>query len=112
MSNLLIRLFIKDSENIKSPAVRRAYGTLASVVGIVLNLLIAGAKVIVGTLFGAISIQADGINNFSDAGSQIISLISFKMASKPADKEHPFGHARIEYVASMIVSFLDRKSVV
>ena len=106
MTNLLVKLFIRDGENIKSPAVRRAYGTLASVVGIVLNLLIAGAKVIVGTLFGAISIQADGINNFSDAGSQIISLISFKMASKPADKEHPFGHARIEYVASMIVSFL------
>lgn len=106
MTDLLVKLFIRDSENIKSPAVRRAYGTLASVVGIILNLLIAGAKVVVGTLFGAISIQADGINNFSDAGSQIISLISFKMASKPADKEHPFGHARIEYVASMIVSFL------
>lgn len=106
MTSLLVKLFIRDSENIKSPSVRRAYGTLASVVGIILNLLIAGAKVIVGTLFGAISIQADGINNFSDAGSQIISLISFKMASKPADKEHPFGHARIEYVASMIVSFL------
>ena len=106
MTGLLVKLFIRDSENIKSPAVRRAYGTLASVVGIILNLLIAGAKVVVGTLFGAISIQADGINNFSDAGSQIISLISFKMASKPADKEHPFGHARIEYVASMIVSFL------
>ena len=106
MTGLLVKLFIRDSENIKSPAVRRAYGTLASIVGIVLNLLIAGAKVVVGTLFGAISIQADGINNFSDAGSQIISLISFKMASKPADKEHPFGHARIEYVASMIVSFL------
>ena len=106
MTGLLVKLFIRDSENIKSPAVRRAYGTLASIVGIILNLLIAGAKVIVGTVFGAISIQADGINNFSDAGSQIISLISFKMASKPADKEHPFGHARIEYVASMIVSFL------
>ena len=106
MTQLLVKLFVRDSENIKSPAVRRAYGTLASVVGIILNLIIAAGKVIVGTLFGAISIQADGINNFSDAGSQIISLISFKMAAKPADKEHPFGHARIEYVASMIVSFL------
>ncbi len=105
MTGLLVKLFVRDSENIKSPAVRRAYGTLASVVGIILNLLIAGAKVIVGVIFGSISIQADGINNFSDAGSQIISLISFKIASKPADKEHPFGHARIEYVASMIVSF-------
>ena len=106
MSNLLIRLFIKDRENIKSPAVRRAYGTLGSVVGIIFNLILAIGKYTVGFLFGAISLMADGINNLSDAGSQIISFISFKMASKPADRDHPFGHARIEYVASMIVSFL------
>lgn len=105
MTNLLVKLFVKNRDDLKNPEVRRAYGTLASVVGIVLNLIIAAAKVFVGMLFGSISIQADGINNFSDAGSQIISLISFKMAAKPADKEHPFGHARIEYVASMIVSF-------
>lgn len=106
MTDILVKLFVKNRENIKSPEVRRAYGTLASVVGIILNLIIAAAKVVVGVLFGSISIQADGINNFSDAGSQIISLVSFKMAAKPADKEHPFGHARIEYIASMIVSFL------
>lgn len=105
MTNLLVKLFVKNRDDVKNPGVRRAYGTLASIVGIILNLIIAAAKVFVGILFGSISIQADGINNFSDAGSQIISLISFKMASKPADKEHPFGHARIEYVASMIVSF-------
>ena len=105
MSNLLIKLFIKDSENIKSPAVRRAYGTLGSVVGIIFNLILAIGKYTVGFLFGAISLMADGINNLSDAGSQIISFISFKMAAKPADRDHPFGHARIEYVASMIVSF-------
>ncbi len=106
MTSLLIRLFIKDPRNTASPAVRRAYGTMASVVGIILNLLLAAGKFTVGFLFGAISVQADAVNNLSDAGSQIISLVSFKIAAKPADREHPFGHARIEYVASMIVSFL------
>lgn len=105
LTNLLVKLFIKDSEDIKSPAVRRAYGTLGSVVGIIFNLILAIGKYTVGFLFGAISLMADGINNLSDAGSQIISFISFKMAAKPADRDHPFGHARIEYVASMIVSF-------
>lgn len=106
MTNLLIRLFIKDRNNIKSPEARRAYGTLGSVVGIIFNLILAIGKYMVGFLFGAISLMADGINNLSDAGSQIISFISFKMAAKPADRDHPFGHARIEYVASMIVSFI------
>ena len=105
MTELLCKIFIKDRNNIKNLAVRRAYGTLASIVGIILNLTIAIGKIVIGFLFGAISLQADGINNLSDAGSQIISLISFKIASKPADRDHPFGHARIEYVASMIVSF-------
>ena len=104
MTSLLIRLFIK-SPNDNSPAVRRAYGTLASTVGIILNLILAVGKFTVGFLFGAIAVQADAVNNLSDAGSQIISLVSFKIAAKPADHEHPFGHARIEYVASMIVSF-------
>jgi cation diffusion facilitator family transporter len=106
MTNLLCKLFIKDRDNIKSPSVRRAYGTLGSVVGIILNIILALGKYAVGFIFGAVSLQADGINNLSDAGSQIISLISFKIAAKPADRDHPFGHARIEYVASMIVSFL------
>ena len=106
MTELLIKLFIRSPRDTACPAVRRAYGTLASTVGIILNLLLAAGKFTVGLLFGAISIQADAINNLSDAGSQIISLITFKMAAKPADRDHPFGHARIEYVASMIVSFL------
>jgi len=71
-----------------------------------LNLILFGAKFFVGTLFGAVSITADAVNNLSDAGSQLISLLSFRIAAKPADREHPFGHARIEYVASMLVSFL------
>ncbi len=106
MTNLLCKLFIKDKDNVKSPAVRRAYGTLGSIVGIIFNLILAIGKFTAGLMFGAISLQADGINNLSDAGSQIISLISFRIAAKPADREHPFGHARIEYVASMIVSFI------
>ena len=106
MTSILIKLFIKSPRDTASPAVRRAYGTLVSVVGIILNLLLAAGKFTVGFLFGAISVQADAVNNLSDAGSQIISLITFKLAAKPADRNHPFGHARIEYVASMIVSFL------
>ena len=106
MTNLLIKLFIKSPRDVSSPAVRRAYGTLVSTVGIILNLLLAAGKFTVGLLFGAISIQADAVNNLSDAGSQIISLVTFKMAAKPADRDHPFGHARIEYVTSMIVTFI------
>ena len=105
MTELLCKLFVKDRENIKSSAVRRAYGTLVSVVGIIMNLVVAVGKITAGLIFGAISLAGDGINNLSDAGSQIISLVSFKLAAKPADRDHPFGHARIEYVASMIVSF-------
>ena len=105
LTELICKLFIKNREDIRSPEVRRSYGTLASVVGIIVNLLLAAGKIVVGMLFGAISLAGDGINNLSDAGSQIISFISFKMAAKPADRDHPFGHARIEYVASMIVSF-------
>lgn len=85
---------------------RESYGTIASIVGIVSNLLLAGAKIIVGMLFGVISVMADGLNNLTDCGSSVMSFISFKISSKPADKEHPFGHERIEYIASLIVSFL------
>ncbi|MCQ2429404.1 MAG: cation diffusion facilitator family transporter [Clostridia bacterium] len=105
MTELLCRLFVRNHEHTSDPAVRRSYGTMVSVVGIVLNLLLAAGKLTVGLLFGAIAIQADAVNNLSDAGSQIISLVSFRIAAKPADRDHPFGHARIEYVASMIVSF-------
>ena len=106
MTNLLVRLFVKQREELHLPAVRRAYGTLAAVVGILLNLLLFAIKLIAGVLSGMLSIRADAVNNLSDAGSSIISLVSFRISAKPADREHPFGHARIEYVASMIVSFL------
>ncbi len=106
MTAFLTKLFIKNSEQVKNPTVRGAYGALSSWVGIVLNLLLTAIKMLAGVLSGSISITADALNNLSDAGSQVVSLISFKIAAKPADRDHPFGHARIEYIASMIVSFL------
>ncbi len=106
MTDLLSRLFVKDHRRTSDPRVRASYGTMVSITGILVNLLLFAAKFTVGTLFGAISIVGDAVNNLSDAGSQIISLISFRIAAKPADRHHPFGHGRIEYVASMIISFL------
>lgn len=106
MTKFLSKIFIKNHEDVKNPTVRRAYGTMASVVGITVNFVLAALKIFAGALCGSVSITADGWNNLSDAGSQVISLISFKISAKPADRDHPFGHARIEYVASMIVSFL------
>ena len=106
MTALLSRLFVKNYQDTANPKVRTAYGTMVSITGIILNIILFAAKFVVGTLFGAISIVGDAVNNLSDAGTQIISLISFRIAAKPADREHPFGHARIEYVTSMIVSFL------
>ena len=85
---------------------RERLGSFAGLVGILGNLLLALMKLIVGLLAGSVAIVADALNNFSDAGSAIVTLVSFKMAAKPADRDHPFGHARIEYIASMIVSFL------
>ena len=106
MTNLLIKLFIKNSDDLANDTVREKYGTFASVVGVILNAVLAVMKMIVGIISGSLAILADGINNLSDAGSSGVTFISFKIASKPADRDHPFGHARIEYVASLIVSFL------
>ena len=104
MTRLLCRWFVKDADNVKNPKVRAAYGTLCSIVGIVLNILLFIGKFLVGMISGSVAIRADAINNLTDAASQIVSLISFRIAATPADRDHPFGHARIEYVASMIVS--------
>lgn len=106
LTSFLVNLFVKNKDKVSDPKTRSAYGTLSSVVGIILNLLLSLAKLTIGTLFGSIAITADATNNLSDAGSQIVSFISFKISAKPADRDHPFGHARMEYVASMIVSFL------
>lgn len=102
----LIKWFIKDAQNIKDSRVRDLYGRICSSVGIILNLLLFGMKFIVGTLFHSVSIQADAFNNLSDAGSSLVSLVSFFYASRPADEEHPFGHERFEYIGSLIVSFI------
>lgn len=106
MTDFLIKLFVKDHDRPNDPSVREKYGVFSSIVGIITNLILAAIKLIAGILSSSIAIIADALNNFSDAGSSIISFVSFKIAAKPADKEHPFGHARIEYVSSMIVSFL------
>ena len=106
MTDLLIKLFVKDHTKPEDVAVRERYGVFSSIVGIITNLILAGLKLVAGLLSFSIAIVADALNNLSDAGSSIISFVSFKIAAKPADKEHPFGHARIEYVSSMVVSFL------
>ena len=105
MLTLLSKIFIKNPNDVQNPKVRSAWGTLVSVLGIVLNVLLFAAKFLIGTLTGMLSISADAINNLSDAGASGVSLVSFKISAKPADREHPFGHARIEYVASLVVSF-------
>ncbi|MGG7142017.1 cation diffusion facilitator family transporter [Clostridium nigeriense] len=106
LSNLLVNKFIKNNEDIKNPTVRNAYGTLGGVIGIIINSLLFLIKFSVGILVGSIAISADAFNNLSDAGSSVITIIGFKMANKPADAEHPFGHGRIEYLSALLVAFL------
>ncbi len=104
MTELLIKLFVKDGKNIKDPTVRSAYGKLSGAVGIAVNLILSVAKFLVGLLTGSITVTADAVNNLSDAGSSIITLFGFKLSEKPADKEHPYGHGRIEYISALTVS--------
>ena len=105
-SNFLAKRFIKNYDNISDVKVRSAYANLAGIVGIVINLMLFIIKLSVGLLSNSVSILADAFNNLSDAASSIITIIGFKMANKPADAEHPFGHGRIEYITAMIVSFI------
>lgn len=106
MMNILVARFIKDHENLHDDKVREHYGNLTSIVGILANLVLFAGKFFIGTLVRSVSITADAVNNLSDAGSSIISLVSFKLSSRPADEDHPFGHARYEYIASMVVAVL------
>lgn len=106
MTKLLIKLFIKDGDEPMTPKLREKFGVLSGSVGIVLNILLAVAKLIVGTVANSISITADAVNNFSDVGASAVNLIGAKAAAKAPDKEHPFGHGRIEYIAALIVSFI------
>lgn len=106
MSSLLIKLFIKNHNDIKNNAVRQSYGTLGSVVGILCNLILCIIKITSGLLSGSISIAADGLNNLTDTGSSVITMIGFKLAGKPADSDHPYGHGRMEHMSAFIVSIL------
>ena len=106
MTDFLVNKFIKDSTNIESTEVRTRYGMLASFVGIFCNVLLFSVKLTIGLILSSLAVTADAFNNLSDAASSIISFIGVKMAGKPADAEHPFGHGRIEYIAALIVSFL------
>ncbi len=106
MTNLLIKLFIKDYKNIKNENVRKKYGELGSFVGICSNILLFLIKLLVGLFINSVAIIADSFNNLSDSLSSIVTLLGFKLGSKPPDKEHPFGHGRMEYISALIVSFI------
>lgn len=106
MTEFLVRHFVKDYENVEKMSVRTAYGVLSSVMGIFCNVLLFVMKWAVGFWLNSISVMADAFNNLSDAGSSVIGLVGVKLAEKPADEEHPFGHGRIEYIAALVVSFL------
>lgn len=105
MTKLLIKLFIKNADA-TTPKGRELFGRLAGAVGIICNLILSVMKLIIGTVTNSVSITADATNNISDAGSSIVTLVGFRLSGKPADKDHPYGHARIEYISSLIISFL------
>lgn len=104
MTNLLIRLLIKNADQTEEPAVRSRYGAVAGIVGILCNLVLFFGKLVIGTISGSVSIRADAVNNLSDASSNIVTLVAFRLASKPEDAEHPYGHARIEYLSGLAVA--------
>lgn len=104
MTKLLLRIFVKEHNRDEDPKVRSAIGKLSGIVGIVCNLLLFALKLLVGTISGSVSITADAMNNFSDATSSVVTLIGFKLAEKPADEDHPYGHARYEYLSGLAVA--------
>lgn len=106
MTSLLVRLFIKNYKNVNDAKVRSSYGTFGSILGVVCNLVLCVIKITVGFVIGSISVIADGFNNLSDIGSSVVTVIGFKMASKPADSDHPFGHGRMEYISAFAVCVL------
>ncbi len=106
MTNLLLRLFVKNRENIEDPRVRAAIGSMSGAVGIACNLLLFLGKLLVGAITGSVSITADALNNLSDASGSIVTLIGFRFADKPADEHHPYGHARAEYLSGLAVAAL------
>lgn len=105
MYQRLLDIFVKRRNNETDVEMRAKYGTFAGIVGIIANFILAGIKFFIGVITGSVSIRADAVNNLSDSVTSVISIVAFKIASKPADKKHPFGHARIEYIVSMLLSF-------
>ncbi len=106
MTNLLLRLFVKDHENTSDPGVRAKIGSMSGAVGICCNVLLFGFKLLAALLSGSVSIMADALNNLSDASGSIVTLVGFRLADRPADDKHPFGHARFEYLSGLAVSVL------
>ena len=106
MTKLLLRLFVKNYDNSLDPGVRSGVGKLSGIVGILSNVLLCALKLLVGTLSGSVSITADAMNNLTDAASAIVTLIGFKLAEQPADEDHPYGHARYEYLSGLAVAAL------
>lgn len=106
MFGFITKLFIKDRDDVNNPRVREKYGRLTGVIGLVLNALLCTGKIIVGLITGALSVVSDGINNLSDGASSLITLVGFRMSNKKPDKEHPFGHGRMEYFAGLFVSVI------
>ncbi len=106
MTELLLRIFVKNYRDTNNPKVHSEIGKLAGIVGIVCNFLLSGGKLVVGIAVGSVSITADALNNLSDAVSSIITSLGFRIAQYPADREHPYGHARFEYISGMIISVL------
>ena len=106
MTNWLLRSFVKNSEDLESPKVRSRVGVLAGVTGIVCNLLMFLGKLLVGIMTASVSITADALNNLSDATSSVVTMLGFWLGSRPADDDHPYGHARYEYLAGLAVSAL------
>jgi cation diffusion facilitator family transporter len=106
LTDWLLRKVLDDNANFQDPVVRQKVGYLAGVVGVIVNVILSVIKIIIGLLISSISVLADGVNNLSDSASSITTLIGFKISNSPADKEHPYGHGRVEYIAALIVSFM------
>ncbi len=106
MTNFLLRRFIPDYQNTADPAVREKYGNLAGIVGIICNVLLFAGKLLAGTLCSSVSITADAVNNLSDASSSLVTLLGFRLAARPADEKHPYGHARMEYLSGLAVAVM------
>lgn len=106
MTGLLIKLFVKDSENVNSQTVRRSYGMLSGIVGIICNVMLSAAKLVIGSVSGSIAVVSDAFNNISDCISGAATIVGYKASTKPADKEHPYGHGRTEYLVSLFIGVI------